>query len=279
MSNARDLIPTSLPLPPQDIHPDELAVILAEAAERHEEATAALAAAQDHFDAAERQREYALTEEQKRVAREAHFRIDRMRGLVAQLEDDAERFARKFREACAAEAPDSNQIMELFMVWSRYRTAAHTWREIVVRYDTQQSRDDYIAWERRIAGWAELIRSVTSIWNGGVLSGQQDDVDGLAAVNLRIAEESKLAPRPVVREATDTSVPFVEDLGIRDPARAGMYIAPLQALEFNLEFSKAVHDASIAWVRESVDAVTERAREEFKASTTEPTDTGKRARK
>jgi hypothetical protein len=269
MSTARDLIPTALPLPLQDIHPDELKVILAEAAARHKEAEAALQAAQDHFDAADRQRQYALSEEQKRQQREEQSRINRLRELVPHLQDDAERFARQFREACAEETVQSDRVLGWFVMWSRTRMLAHKAREVVVRYDAEQSREDYISWERRVWGWGQLIRSVTSYRKGGALLGDADDVDGLAAVNLRIAEESKDAPRALTRDPSDETTPFVEDLGVRDPARTGLYNignGDFRALEFNDEFSKAVYEASTSWARQAIDSISADAREKFNAT-------------
>lgn len=263
MSNLHDLIPTSLPLSPQNIHPDELKVILAEAEARHAEAVAALEAAQDHFDAAERQRAYALTEEQKRLEREDRFRIDKLRGMVPVLDDDAARFARRFRAEFDQEQIDFTNVLFLFTAWSRYRTLAHAARTAVIRYDSQQDTDDYNAWMRRIAGWGQLIRAVTSHRNGGALLGDADDAEGLAEVNARIEEESKEAPRPVTRDADDTLPPMIEDLGIRNPALAGFYHQPLIALELNLEISKAMQEASEAWASRAISHIADRARAEF----------------
>lgn len=263
MSAARDLIPTSLPLSPQNIHPDELKVILAEAEARHAEAVAALAAAQDHFDAAERQRAYAITEEQKRQEREERFRIDKLRDLVPALDDDAALFARRFRAEFDQEQIDFDEVLFVFTAWSRYRTLAHAARDAVVRYDSQQDSDDYNLWLRRVAGWGELIRAVTSHRKGGALLGDADDVDGLAEVNARIEEESNAAPRPVTRDADDVFPPLIEDLGIRNPAIAAFYQQPLIALDFSHEISKAMQEASGSWARRALSHAADRARADF----------------
>lgn len=264
----RTPIPTSLPLSPQDIHPGELAVILAEAAERHAEAAAALAAAQDHFDAAERLREYALTEEQKRREREEEARIGKLRDLFPVVLDDVDRYRRGFYAACAEEVIDFASVAEWFAAWAKNRALAGRMQQTILLHDSQRSREDYETWMRRIAGWNELIRSVTSFHKGGVLNGYDDDLDALAAVNVRINQESAAAPRPLRREAHDQSTPFIEDLGLRDPAAAGtdMMIHGATfatALEFNTEFSRAIAEAASSWARRAVDYVSDVARREF----------------
>lgn len=254
----RALIPTALPLAPQDIHPDELKVILGEAAERHAEAEAALAAAQDHFDAAERQREYALSEEQKRLALEEEAHVNDLRRVLPQTEDDADHQRRLFREACAEEPMDLSRVLESFLYWGRYRETATRMRQAILLHDSQQSREDFELWIRRVAGWGELIRSVTSWRKGGVLPGEDDDLDGLAAVNVRINQESQEAPRPLNRDAADLSTPYVEDLGLRDPQIAAIdtvFVQPTHALNFGEVFSEAVDSAAKDWARDALSSI------------------------
>jgi hypothetical protein len=265
------LIPTTLPLPPQNIHPDELKVILAEAAARHAEAEEALAAAQDHFDAANRAHEYALSEEQKRLEREEQATIEKMRALYPAIIDDADRFRRRFLEQCNEENifVALPSIFESFAYWSRYRALALRLKQRILLYDSTRSRDAWELWLRRIYGWGELIRSVTSEHIGGGALVGEDDADGLAAVNLQINEESKSAPHPLHRDAADKSTPHIEDLGLRDPALASIdmvLIGQDDPLEFSAEFSNALQGAAISWAARTTDLIAERAREEFTAA-------------
>lgn len=249
------LVPTALPLPPQEQSPAEVQAQLDAAKRAHEEAAAALAAAQDHFDAAERQREYALSEEQKRRAIEAEAHINDLRRILPFSEDDADRFRRRFREAVAEEPMELSRVFEAFTYWARHREVASRMRQQILLHDSQQSRDDYELWMRRVFGWTELLRTVTSWRKGGVLPGEDDDLEGLAKVNERIVEESQDAPRPLVRDATDLSTPFIEDLGLRDPQSAaidGVFTQPLLALDFGAEFSVAVDDAAKDWARDAL---------------------------
>lgn len=252
------LTPTALPLSPQELSPAEVQAQLEAAKRARDEAAAALAAAQDHFDAAERQREYALSEEQKRKALEDEAHINDLRRILPVTEDDADRFRRRFYEACAEEPIDMARVLESFMYWSRYREVASQMRQEILRHDSQQSRDDYERWVRRIEGWNELIRSVTSWLKGGVLAGEDDDLEGLAEVNKRIVEESQDAPRPLVRDAADRSTPFIEDLGLRDPQMASIdqvLTPPPSALEFSEAFSEAVAEAARDWSRNALNTL------------------------
>lgn len=249
------LVPTALPLPPQELSPAEVQAQLEAAKRAHAEAQAALTAAQDHFDAAERQREYALTQEQKREALELEAHINDLRRVLPYSEDDAERFRNRFREAVAEDPIDMARVLEAFTYWARNREVASRMRKQILLHDSQQDRDDYELWFRRTAGWAELIRTVTSWRKGGVLPGEDDDMAGLAAVNERINEESKDAPRPLNRDAADQSTPFVEDLGLRDPNLAGIdqvFSMVPQALDFGAEFSAAVDEAAKDWARDAL---------------------------
>lgn len=264
---APTLLPTALRLPPQDIHPDELKVILAEAAERHAEAAEALAAAQDSFDAAERQREYAITEEQKLLEREDQARIEMLRKLFPTLVDDVARFKDRFYAVCAEEATNSQVIVEAFVVWARYHATVGLMRQTILRYDSERSREAWASWVHRISGWNELIRSVTSWRKGGVLQSEDDDLDGLAAVNARIVQESQAAPRPLHRDATDLSTPYVEALGLRDPAIAGIdlaFTAGDTPLEFGTEMSRAIIQGASSWASWAVSDMSDRARAEFR---------------
>ncbi|WP_372968535.1 hypothetical protein [Microbacterium sp.] len=120
-------------------------------------------------------------------------------------------------------------------------------RQQILLHDSQASREDYELWVRRVAGWNELIRSVTSWRKGGVLPGEDDDPDGLAKVNARIVEESQAAPRPLTRDATDLSTPWIENLGLRDPQMAGIdqvFAVQDHALDFGDAFSEAVDSAA-----------------------------------
>ena len=259
-------LPTAAPLPAQDIDPPELAVILAEAEARRAEAEAALAAAQDHFDAAERQHAYALTEEQKRREREEEFRIDWMRKLYSAVSDDVARFQRLFDQSCAEETISMDRVVKNFAMWGRYRAVEARMRTEILRYDGSRSSETYELWIRRIAGWNELIRSVTSWRKGGVLAGEDDNLEGLAAVNARINEESNDAPRPLHRDASDLSTPFIEDLGLRSPANSSidaMFSQGQHALDFAAEFSRAIAAGTNEYARSVVDGMADRARSEF----------------
>jgi len=249
------LAPTALPLPPQEQTPSEVQAALAEAAARHAETAAALAAAQEAFDEADRQRAFALSEEEKRRALEEQAHIDDLRRVLPQTEDDADRYRRLFREACVSENErpiDMGQVLDAFVQWGRAREIAHRMRQAILAHDAQQSRDDYESWVRRVHGWNELLRSVQPWHQGGTLGGAEADLDGLAKINARIVEESQDAPRPLHRDATDVTTPFIEDLGLRDPHAAAadqVFNAPLHALEFGDEFSAAVADAAKDFAR------------------------------
>lgn len=254
------LVPTALPLPPQEQSPAEVRAQLEAARLAHEEATAALAAAEDHFAAAERQRDYALSAEQKRKALEEQAIIAEMRRILPFSEDDADRFRQRFREAVAEEPMEFPRVLEFFRYWARHREVASRMRQQILLHDAQQSRDDYELWLRRVSGWNELIRTVTTTAKGGVLLGAEDDLDGLKEINSRIVEESADAPRPLVREAADFSTVFVEDLGLRDPNMASIdqvITQPPHALEFGVEFSAAVDDAAKDWSRAALTAIRE----------------------
>jgi hypothetical protein len=268
------LIPTTVPLPPQTLRPEEVEALVTEAAARHAEAEEALAAAQDLFDQAERAREYALSEEQKRQEREEQFRIEKMRTLFAAVEDDAQRMRRLFKQACAAEDIDFADVLGYFTYWSRYRATSARLRDAIIRYDSSRDADSFRQWLFRIEAWNNLIRSVTSWRKGGVLGGEADDLQGLAEVNARINQESQSAPRALNRDAHDQSTPFVEDLGIRDPSRASwdLLSGPQRALEFSVEFSAAIAESADDWARRATDHVTETARAEFKAAAIARTD-------
>lgn len=252
------IVPTSSPLAPQVQTPEQVKSALADAAARHAETAAALAAAQNAFDEADRRRQYALSEEEKRRALEQEARVNELRRVLPQTEDDATRFQRLFREACAEEPIDMSRVLEAFTYWGRYREVAARMRSEVLRHDSQQSRDDYELWMRRISGWSDVIRSVTSWRKGGTLAGEDDDLEGLAKVNARINEESQSAPRPLNREAADLSTPFIEDMGLRDPLVAsidGVIAQPVLALEFGTEFSAAVAAAASSWARNALSSL------------------------
>lgn len=255
------LVRTALPLPPQEQSPAEVQAALDEAAARHAETAAALAAAQQAFDEADRQREFALSEEEKRRALEEQAHIDDLRRVLPQTEDDADRHRRLFREACASENEepiDMTRVLDAFVQWGRFRETAHRMRQQILAHDAQQSRDDYESWVRRVHGWNELLRSVQPWHQGGTLGGADTDLDGLAKVNARIAEESQEAPRQLHRDATDVTTPFIEDLGLRDPHVAAadqVFAAPLHALDFGDEFSAAVDEDSKDWSRTALSSL------------------------
>lgn len=248
-------VPTTAPLPPQAIDPGELAVILAETAARHAEAEAALAAAQDHFDAANQEREYALTEDQKRRDREEEARINTLRTEYPIYTDKVAEARRLFYAAFEEDEVDTARVMQLYVEWQRNGFLASHVKQEILRYDALQSNEAYETWIRRIAGWVELIRSVMSWQHGGVPSNTEDDFDGLAAVNLRINQESQAAPRPLNRDPQDQSTPFIEDLGLRSPKNAGfdqIFGAEFQGIFFDAAFSEAVAQAAATRARRLV---------------------------
>jgi hypothetical protein len=240
-------VPTTTPLPPQSVDPGELAVILAEAAARHAEAEAALAAAQDHFDAANLQREYALSEEQKRRDLEEEARVGALRAEYPSHNDAVAEARRQFLAAFDEEEIDFERVFRLYVEWQRSGFLAARVKQQILAYDAGQSSDVYESWMRRISGWTELIRSVLSWEHGGVPSNTEDDLDGLAAVNLRINQESQSAPRPLNRDARDQSTPFIEDLGLRDPASASadqIFGHQFEGVFFDKAFSEGVAQAA-----------------------------------
>ncbi|UOW00898.1 hypothetical protein [Agrococcus sp. SCSIO52902] len=218
-------------------------------------ATAALAEAEARVAAAEEQRQLALAEEDERRRREEDARIDKLRAQLPRYQQQAEEAFAQFEATAAGRAPEAvHRSMELWVGVVIFRTLCNRIRHQILAHDAHRAKDLYDLWERKAGSWHEMLNGATSISHGGYLPGEEDDAEALAAVNALITEESATAPRPLVRDPADRSLPGPAQLGVTDPATAQVLLST----------DPGIYNLQISFVGAFDQAVTKRAEEEVR---------------